>query len=108
MNSPRTGEPMDHGLCLKCRREELAGEREWQRLEEIKKTPINLEAEHYWNEMTEILFTFLMGCNGVICGKVGEEVLNKICIVQKGINRLLDNMEIVIEKSTLRTPRHKV
>lgn len=99
-NGRGTRVPIDHGLCHPCRKNELNAKRALQAkaevdqaIEEFEQTPIDPEVERYWDEITpkiEELF------DGPLIGKVGEEALEKIRGLKRGLYEIFDG---VIEES---------
>ena len=93
--------PIDHGLCHRCRKKELAEERAIQAkaevdlaIEEFEQIPVDPEVERFWDETIipkiEKLF------DGPLIGKVGEETLEKIRKLKRGLYEIFDG---VIEES---------
>jgi len=104
--SPKTEEPMEHGLCYRCRSEELAPEKERKAeqrdkkaKEEFRQIPVDTEVERNWRKFaSKIDELFDEFENTVMGGKVGREVLMDVVIP---IQRRLENLtSTVIEMST--------
>ena len=104
--SPKTEEPMEHGLCHQCRSEELAPERERKAEQRAKKAkegfdqkPTDAEVEQNWRKFASKIDTLFDEFEYVaMAGKVGREVLMDVVIpIQE---RLRNITSTVIEMST--------
>ncbi|MHC4292179.1 MAG: hypothetical protein ACYSTR_08205 [Planctomycetota bacterium] len=73
--SPRTREPMSHGLCHDCLSKQNKEEKNRKSKEEFDKIPISAEAEKFWNEALPKLEEIF---ENPIIGKVSQETYKRI------------------------------
>jgi ParB family chromosome partitioning protein len=76
--SPKTREPMGHGLCNDCIKKRNREKKNIRAREEFKKIPINAEAEKFWIEALPKLEDIF---GNPPIGKVGEKTYKRISAI---------------------------
>jgi hypothetical protein len=80
----RSAEPNTNGLCRSCRRREKQAKEDEAAKRKFEETPIDKEAETFWQGVAEQLEQISNG--GIPVGKIGQEVLFRVEAAQKNIN----------------------
>lgn len=104
------GEVYNHGLCEICRKKELreaarenADKRLDARQKEFDATPVDAETEEFWTDSLNNFKAIVEAIevpDGVLpCGKVGDEMLEKIKDFREQLYTLVHGLDEVIEQS---------
>ncbi len=94
----KTGQPFKHGLCNKCRKEKIEGDKLWKakgekRRRDFEATSIDAQAEKEWLYLVAYLRDNSKHYNRSI-GKISQEAFDKIMAVRWWLDETIDALAL--------------